>query len=70
MSLRIVWRAGGPTKRVPTCMNCGAPIQEEATHSDLCRIETFKRMLLLKEYLARTMDDPKCVLPYKYRKLS
>lgn len=28
------------------------------------------RMLMLREYLGRTMDDPDCVLPYTYRKLS
>ena len=70
MSVRIVWRAGGPRNWVPTCMECGVPVHEDATHCDLCRLVTFKRMLLLKEYCARTMDGEPCVLPHTYRKLS
>jgi len=70
MSTRYAWSADGPRKRVPTCMECGVPVHEDATHCDLCRLETFKRMLMLREYLVRTMDDPHCELPYTYRTLS
>lgn len=42
-------------------------MHEDATRCDLCRIETLKRLLMLREYLVRTVDDPDCVLPYSYR---
>lgn len=58
------------TQRIPTCLECGVPVHEDATHCDLCRLETFTRMLMLREYLVRTMQDETCVLPYTYRKLS
>lgn len=57
-------------QRIPTCLECGVPAHEDATHCDLCRLETFKRMLMLREYLVGTMEDEMCVLPYRYRKLS
>ncbi len=58
------------TQRVPTCLECGVPVHEDATHCDSCRPETVKRMLVLRDNLMRTMDEPDCVLPYTTRKLS
>jgi hypothetical protein len=51
-------------------VTCGVPVHEDATTCDECRLDTLERMVLLREYLERTMDDETCELPYKYRRLS
>ena len=55
---------------VPTCVECGVPVREDDMECALCRLETRKRMVMLYEYLVRTIDEKECVLPYTYRKLS
>lgn len=49
---------------------CGVPVHEDASLCDECGLASLKRMLMLREYLVRTMDDETCELPYKYRTLS
>lgn len=42
----------------------------DATLCEECRFAALERMLVLREYLVRTMDDPTCELPYQHRPLS
>jgi len=46
------------------------PVRADATRCDECRLAALERMVMLREYLGRTIDDPRCELPYKYRTLS
>jgi hypothetical protein len=55
---------------VPTCAKCGVPVDPLDTTCFECQMRTLERMMMLREYLIRTIDDPECVLPYTDRKLS
>lgn len=55
---------------VPTCAFCGVPVLEGASLCDECQLDSRERMLMLWEYLVRTIEDPTCKLPYTYRPLS
>lgn len=63
-------RDRGRMETVPTCATCGVPVPEDASLCDECRLAASERMLQLGEYLARTINDETCDLPYKYRRLS
>jgi hypothetical protein len=57
-------------RKVPTCLDCGVPVLLDATLCDECRLAGLERILMLREYLLRTIDDEKCEWPFKDRPLS
>lgn len=60
----------GHVKGVPTCATCGVPVEPIGSTCFECRLRTVERMIILREYLIRTIDDPVCVLPCTDRQLS
>ena len=64
------WGAPERVEIVPTCPICGVPVPEDASLCDECRLAALDRMLVLREYLARTVSNETCAMPYKYRRLS
>ena len=57
-------------KKTPTCSRCGVPTIIENTLCAECVVDTLMRVAILRDYLVRTMDDPKVEWPVTHRPLS
>lgn len=57
-------------RKVPTCLDCGVPVLVNSTLCDECRFAELERILMLRGYLLRSIDDETCELPFKDRPLS